>query len=123
MKTAVITFAGIALLLAATLAAAEPVSRNTVSLDGTWQIGEGGLDAAPSAFGHEVAVPGLVFLAVPPFEAPGPKVANRSKGPTGDPRREAFWYRRTFTIAEPAPPVATIKVGKAMFGTRVILNS
>ncbi len=112
----------LAVLLVAALAAADPASRNTISLDGTWQIGEGTLNAVPSAFGHEVAVPGLVSLAAPPFEEPGPKVADRSKGSTGDPRREAFWYRRSFTVDEPVPPVATLKVGKAMFGTRVILN-
>ena len=117
-----LAFAALAALLAATLAVAQPSPRRTISLDGTWQIGEGAVSGAPAQFDHEVSVPGLVSLATPPFEAPGPKVANRSKGPTGDPLREAFWYRRTFTIAEPVPPVATLKVGKAMFGTRVVLN-
>jgi len=39
-----------------------------------------------------------------------------------DPRREAFWYRRTFQVTGSLPTVAMLKVGKAMFGTRVILN-
>ena len=39
-----------------------------------------------------------------------------------DPRREAFWYRRTFTLKESLPDVAKLKIGKAMFGTRVCLN-
>lgn len=110
------------LLLATTLAATEPRLRETISLDGTWQIAEGGLDEVPAKFEHEVPVPGLVSLATPPFDAPGPTVANRSKLPSKDPQRDAFWYRRTFTIPGPIPAVATLKVSKAMFGTRVILN-
>lgn len=102
--------------------AAGSPSRQTISLDGRWQIAEGARDAVPAKFGHEVVVPGLVDMARPPFVEPGPKVADRRKGSQKDPRRDAFWYRRTFTIAGPIPSVATLKVGKAMFGTRVILN-
>ena len=36
--------------------------------------------------------------------------------------RSAFWYRRTFRVEGPLPAVAILKVHKAMFGTRVILN-
>ena len=111
------------LLVSGVLAsAAGSPSRKTISLDGRWQIAEGALDAVPAKFGHEVVVPGLVDMAQPPFVEPGPKVADRRKGSQKDPRRDAFWYRRTFTIAGPIPTVATLKVGKAMFGTRVILN-
>jgi len=52
----------------------------------------------------------------------GPKVAGRRNGPQKDPRRDAFWYRRTFKLAEPIPSAGDDQVGKAMFGTRVILN-
>lgn len=104
------------------VAAAEPQSRKTISLDGRWQIVEGGLDAVPAKFEHEVAVPGLVDMAQPPFIEPGPKVADHGKLPQKDPRRDAFWYRRTFMITGPIQSVATLKVSKAMFGTRVILN-
>lgn len=94
--------------------------RQTIPLDGTWQIAEGRLDAVPEKFEREAVVPGLVDMAKPPFVEPGPKVAN---GPTQkDPRRDAFWYRRRFKLSSAIPSVATIKVGKAMFGTRVILN-
>jgi beta-galactosidase/beta-glucuronidase len=51
-------------------------------------------------------------MAQPAFEEVGVKST----------KREAFWYRRTFRIEEAVPPVAQIKVHKAMFGTRVILN-
>ena len=42
--------------------------------------------------------------------------------PQKDPERDAFWYRRTFTLDGPLPAVAKLKVAKAMFGTRVFLN-
>jgi hypothetical protein len=69
-----------------------------------------------------VPVPGLASLATPAFDAPGPKVANRQSIPQKDPKRDAFWYRRTLTLDGPVPAVATLKVAKAMFGTRVFLN-
>ena len=93
-----------------------------VSLDGTWQIAEGKMEQIPANFDRTVPVPGLVSLATPPFDAPGPKVANRQSMPQKDPQRDAFWYRRTFTLDGPLPAVAKLKVAKAMFGTRVFLN-
>ncbi|SPE52472.1 putative Beta-galactosidase [Verrucomicrobia bacterium] len=109
-------------LCAAQTLAASPTHRHVLSLDGTWQIAEGRLDQAPAAFDHTVAVPGLVSLAQPPFFEPGPKVADRRRIAQKDPRRDAFWYRRTFRLDGPVPPVATLKVNKAMFGTHVVLN-
>ncbi len=103
-------------------AAAEP-ARRILPLDGTWQIAEGKMDEAPSSFTHTVPVPGLVSLAEPAFSPmPGPKVADRNRVPEKDPARDAFWYRRTFRLDGPIPPVAVLKVHKAMFGTRVLLN-
>jgi beta-galactosidase len=115
-------FTVIVLIGYALAAAAGPTSRKTLSLDGRWQIAEGALEAVPAKFEHEVVVPGLVDMANPPFDQPGPKVASRNKVPQKDPRRDAFWYRRTFRIIGPIPAVATLKVSKAMFGTRVLLN-
>jgi beta-galactosidase len=102
-------------------AAVAPL-RQTLSLDGTWQVAEGKMDVVPSDFAHAVPVPGLVDMAEPPFVEPGPKVADRNQVAQKDPRRDAFWYRRTFTVHEPIPAVAALKIGKAMFGTRVFLN-
>jgi hypothetical protein len=106
------------------LAAQEPAAagRRTISLDGMWQIGEGGLDIMPAKFERQVPVPGLVDMATPPFVEPGPRVANRQQEKQKDPRRDAFWYRRTFQMTGPVPAVARLKIGKAMFGTRVFLN-
>ncbi|MEI8372214.1 MAG: beta-L-arabinofuranosidase domain-containing protein [Planctomycetota bacterium] len=86
--------------------------RRVVSLDGTWEISEGSMTASTNHFEHKVPVPGLVDMAQPAFAEVGVK----SK------LREAFWYRRTFRVEDPIPAVALLKVHKAMFGTRVILN-
>jgi hypothetical protein len=96
--------------------------RATLSLDGIWQIAEGKMDPAPALFERTAPVPGLVSLATPPFETPGPVVANRNSISQKDPRRDAFWYRRAFTLDGPIPAVAELKVAKAMFGARVFLN-
>ena len=93
------------------LARAENV-RKILSLDGTWQLAEGSLDAIPKAFDHQVVVPGLVSMAKPAFEEVGVKSG----------RREAFWYRRKFNFDGKVPPVALLKVHKAMFGAQVMLN-
>jgi hypothetical protein len=96
--------------------------RRILALNGLWQIAEGKMDGVPAAFDHTVPVPGLVSLAQPAFIEPGPKVADRPSLPQKDPRRDAFWYRRTFHLDGLVPAVATLKIQKAMFGTRVILN-
>jgi hypothetical protein len=106
----------------ASTAATQP-QRRTLSLDGVWQIAEGKMDQVPAAFDRTVPVPGLASLATPAFaDPPGPKVADRNKVPQKDPKRDAFWYRRAFRLDQPLPAVALLKVHKAMFGARVILN-
>ncbi|MBA7643390.1 Beta-galactosidase [subsurface metagenome] len=86
--------------------------RQIINLDGTWEIAEGDMDSIPQQFTHSVPVPGLVDMAVPAFA----EVGQKSK------RREAFWYRRGFTIKEAIPEVALLKIYKAKYGTRVFLN-
>lgn len=99
-------------------------ARLIVPLDGAWRITEGPFAAIPpdAAFHREVPVPGLVDMAKPPFVQPGPKMPRRGLPGEKDPRRDAFWYRRSFTIASAVPEVAVLKIGNAMFGTRVFLN-
>jgi hypothetical protein len=110
----------IGVLLVSAAAAAEP-ARRVISLDGTWQIAEGALDGVPERFEHTVPVPGLADLATPPFESPGSTVSLDDRGKPwlrpADPRHEAFWYRRTFTLPGPLPAVALLKVHKARYGT------
>jgi hypothetical protein len=113
--------AACALLLAARAAAAEG-GRRVISLDGAWTIAEGRLDQVPADFGRTVPVPGLVCLARPAFAEPGLENGEGKGNPRKDPRRDAFWYRRTFLCDGPLPAVAILKIGKAMFGVRVILN-
>lgn len=96
--------------------------RNTISLNGVWQVAEGTNDTVPENFNHTVPVPGLVSLATPQFVNAGPKVNDRNRMAQSDPLRAAFWYRRTFTISQKIPAIATLKIAKAMFGTRVYIN-
>lgn len=93
-------------------AAAE--GRRVICLDGTWQIAEGSLRQRPSAFDHRVPVPGLADMARPAFEAVGEEAGKRL--------RRAFWYRRTFELEGVVARVAKLKIHKAKFGTRVLLN-
>jgi beta-galactosidase len=86
--------------------------RAVIALDGQWQIAEGNLASAPTQFEHQVPVPGLIDEARPPFAEVGQKSQ----------RREAFWYRRTFQVKGEVPAVALLKVHKAAYGSRVLLN-
>lgn len=104
---------------------AEESPRQVLKLDGTWQVAEGKLDQQPTVFDHTIPVPGLLDMATPPFESPGSTVALESRqkpSRPADPRREAFWYRRTFRLDGPLPPVALLKVNKACYGTKVFVN-
>jgi hypothetical protein len=90
----------------------ETSRRLVIELNGTWEIAEGGMDSAPSVFEHKVPVPGLVDMAEPAFEEVGKK----------SPKRQAFWYRRTFTLEKDIPAVTILKIYKAKYGTKVFLN-
>jgi beta-galactosidase len=107
----------ITLLLLATifppLLLAQP--RRVIDLGGTWEIAEGSMDKIPEKFDHRLSVPGLADMASPAFHVVGVKGEK-------DTLREAFWYRRTFAVEGGIPSVARLKVHKAMYGTRVILN-
>jgi hypothetical protein len=86
--------------------------RRTVSLDGTWQIAEGSLTNVPAAFDREGPVPGLVDMAQPPF------VSKAVKGFAPG----AFWYRRTFVLADPLPDVGILRIGQSQYGIKVFVN-
>lgn len=96
----------------AALCAKNTGPRQVINLDGTWEIAEGTMDSIPRRFTHKVPVPGLVDMATPAFV----EVGQKSK------KREAFWYRRTFTVASSIPEVALLKIHKAKYGTRIFLN-
>ncbi|MHC4088034.1 MAG: glycoside hydrolase family 2 TIM barrel-domain containing protein [Planctomycetota bacterium] len=86
--------------------------RRVISLDGSWEVAEGSMDSIPKTFEHKVPVPGLVDMAEPAFAEVGSK----------SDKRQAFWYRRTFTVKGNIPEVALLKIHKAKYGTRVFLN-
>jgi beta-galactosidase len=90
----------------------ESRARHVINLNGTWEIAEGGMDSVPAIFEHKVPVPGLVDMAEPAFQDVGKK----------SPRRQAFWYRRTFAVNKDTPDVAILKIHKAKYGTKVFLN-
>jgi len=94
------------------LSAESAGPRRVINLNGTWDVAEGGMDSIPASFTHKVPVPGLVDMASPPFEEVGKKSQ----------RRQAFWYRRTFSLDGSVTPVAILKVHKARYGTKVWLN-
>ncbi len=86
--------------------------RRAIDLDGTWQVAQGRMDVVPQQFKHTIPVPGLMDMAEPAFAEVGKKSE----------RREAFWYRRTFTVEGTIPDVAILKINKAKYGTKVWLN-
>lgn len=115
--------------------------RQTVSLDGEWQIGDGqAADEVPLGYYHTVPVPGLANLAKPAFKdvdqfisrenmarrityklAPDDWLQKYWVGKV-DQDRNFFWYRKTFR-APSGRDVALLRVNKAQFGTAVWLNN
>lgn len=118
--------------------------RETISLNGTWQIEESvSATEAPKAFTHTVVVPGMVNLSNPPLPDvdlfasreyidrfgrtyPGkgeilPASADLPVVGVSLQKRNYFWYRTSFT-----PPgrraVALLKINKSQFGAAVWLN-
>ncbi|MBI1388203.1 MAG: hypothetical protein GC154_07120 [bacterium] len=87
-------------------------ARRVISLDGRWNIAEGGMEVMPERFAYVVPVPGLVDMSSPDFFEVG----------IPSQRREAFWYRREFTVEGKIPESALLKINKAKYGTRVYLN-
>lgn len=116
----------ILIVLATAAGRAGAGERSVLCLDGVWQIAEGSLSQPPAEYLHTVPVPGLADMAAPPFDSPGSTVSLNDRGSPwlrpADPRREAFWYRRTFQLDQPVPAAALLKVHKARYGTRVYVN-
>jgi len=91
---------------------AQIPAREVINLDGIWQLTEGSMHVAHGNFDRRVRVPGLIDMANPAFEEVGKK----------SDKRQAFWYRRTFTVPVEIPEVAVLKFHKAKYGTKVWLN-
>ena len=121
--------------------AACATERFTLALDGEWRIDESVSPSSfPTAFARTVPVPGLADMSEPGFKdvdlfdsrelisnrirTPGSNVPESARVlSAGIPRQERnyFWYRKKFPAPGPRS-VATLKVGKAQFGTAVWLN-
>ena len=98
---------------AAALASTKALApRRSIALDGSWQVEQGTMQQIPATFSHTVVVPGLIDMAQPAF----PEVGKKSG------LREVFWYRRTFTVDGAVPAVAILKIHKARYGAKIILN-
>ena len=89
-------------------------ARRIVSLNGEWEVAQVAMDAVPTDFDRRVPVPGLLDMAQPPFAEVGTK---RSAA-----HRSAFWYRRSFTLSGSIPAAVRLKIHKALYGVRVLLN-
>lgn len=128
-----------ALVLGALGLATARAERVELSLDGDWEIEESATtDWVPGQFKHHAPVPGLVNLAEPPFADVDlfdskelianrirqhrlPESARVDGAGVSRQSRSYFWYRRTFRI--PArKQTATLRIGKAQFGTAVWVN-
>ena len=125
--------------LASCLLSTAVAGRQTLSLDGRWEVEESLSGTAPPAvFGHRAPVPGLANLARPAFldvDLFNSKelISNRirkgvlteSDRPSGQgvsrQSRNYFWYRTTFRAPKPRA-AAILRINKAQFGTQVWLN-
>jgi hypothetical protein len=110
--------------------------RENISLNGEWQIEQGGLEQQPKTFGRTIVVPGVIDMAVPSFKirefnmAPGEEgsierimgIASYSYPKLTDEHREAFWYKRTFTVEDEIPATALLTIHKARYHSKVWLN-
>ncbi len=128
-------------LCGTTLAFSQP-SRQTIDLDGNWDIADSLSPAEiPSTYSHKGPVPGLAHSAVPAFNnvdlfdsrelilnrigrhQMSAHTLDHLATPAGNPHqnRNYFWYRTTF----PAPARrarAELTINKAQFGAAVWLN-
>jgi len=97
--------------------------RVTQSLDGIWQLAESTADQKPVRFDRQVPVPGLVDMAQPAFDPASFQNQKCRFGPEDAARAQrSYWYRREFTLQGDVPPVATLLVRQAAFGSTVYLN-
>ncbi|MFN8206096.1 MAG: glycoside hydrolase family 2 TIM barrel-domain containing protein [Bacteroidales bacterium] len=124
------------------LFSAVNAQRTTLSLNGTWEIGES-MEAGniPAKFEHTIQVPGLANMAVPAFTDAGSYFSadylnnyfvktyvegipslppGESRGVNRQPRNY-YWYRTSFEIHE-KKELCLLRINKAQFGTSVWLN-
>jgi beta-galactosidase len=80
-----------------------------LSLNGSWEFAESrSFGEIPSDFVGSVPVPGLIDMAAP---APDTPYLNK-----------VYWCKKTFRIVKSLPEVVLLKIYKAMYHTKVLLN-
>ena len=106
-------------------------NRQTILLNGKWLIAQGDLETIPESFNHRIQVPGFADMAKPAFYGVGEVEKNfMALGPKNflslpsfkDPKREAFWYKRSFTILGDVPANALLTLKRVKHGCSVWLN-
>jgi beta-galactosidase len=86
--------------------------RETIDLNGIWEVEESATIKLPENYTHTCIVPGLVDMATPSFDSVGVKYT----------KRNFYNYHRTFNLPQDLPSVVLLKVYKATYGTRVLIN-
>jgi beta-galactosidase len=86
--------------------------RQTISLNGIWEVEESLADEMPKTFSHQTPVPGIIDTASPSFDSAGLKCK----------KRNYYWYRSFFTLEKELSPVVLLKINKACFGTKLFIN-
>ncbi|WP_404423704.1 glycoside hydrolase family 2 TIM barrel-domain containing protein [Nibricoccus sp. IMCC34717] len=115
------------------------VHRDTLSLDGEWEVAESvGGNTLPASYGHRAPVPGLTNLAQPAFadvdqfetreviqnlvnvkERPPMEIP---KGLGATPQTRGYFWYRTHATAPAERAKAFLRVGKAQFGMAAWVN-
>ena len=140
MNTRVFRFSVLAFVAFSLSPQLQAGERQSLSLNGRWQIAESRLpDAMPTAFEHTVPVPGLANLAEPSFKGVDAFVSRENmarrityglepedglqkfwKGKV-EQDRNYFWYRTTFR-APKVRSVALLRINKGQFGMAAWVN-
>lgn len=90
----------------------EQKKRETVSLNGTWQIAKtDSREQQPSSFNSGAPVPGLVDMASPNIDVQDSVYEN-----------SVYWYRKSFRINTKDKDIVLLKINKAKYQTTVFVN-
>ncbi|MDR1372287.1 MAG: hypothetical protein LBJ17_04055 [Dysgonamonadaceae bacterium] len=85
-------------------------SRQVISLNGEWQIAKT-VGELPETYSSVAPVPGFVDLATPVLD---PDTTHYHDG--------WYWYRRTFNAPDSLADIASLKIFKARYHTKVYIN-
>ena len=98
--------------------------RETVSLNGVWQIAKT-QGQVPEDYTSVATVPGLVDMAQPPLDTvfvPEIDAENSSERPSYGYKEGWYWHRRSFQIQRTGYDIMQLKIFKARYHTKVYIN-